>query len=56
MKLLLKAGADVNQGDALGIHALEFAAGNPKLNTQVKMLIDAGADVNTLTKSRNFYA
>ena len=52
MELLLKARADVNISTKYGYTALLNAVkGNQK--KQVKMLIEAGADVNAMIKSQN---
>ena len=60
MKLLLKAGADVNRNDAKGMTALMYVARNrpdsggesvvPDPSTWIKLLLEAGAVVNTVNK------
>src|SRR6266545_5073612 len=47
VKLLLKAGANVNARNGLGVTALIFGAMDP---VKVKLLVDAGADVNAVSK------
>ena len=47
MKMLLKAGADVNAKNGLDATSLVWAASNPE---KAKLLIEAGAAVNVITK------
>lgn len=51
VKLLLRAGADVNVVNDKGETALHYATDRPDSHTVAKMLIDAGADVNVIAKS-----
>jgi ankyrin repeat protein len=46
LKTLANAGADVNAHDALGAHALGFAADNYPDLTDIRLLLDKGADIN----------
>ena len=47
LQLLLKAGADINARNGLGVTALIFGAMDP---AKVKLLVDAGADVKAVSK------
>lgn len=56
VKMLIDAGADVNQQDAGGTSPLMFAASAPNGSAAVVLLLDAGAEINMIDSNEHFTA